>query len=113
MPKFLEKKLAAKYDSKDPAIKYKIMNALGFMHGNKETAKGAAAEAKHERDKGTHVKGAENVEREAYESFAKHKDKDEKMHKEKTKIIHQGKLDDKTLGQMSAKFAKLKGRKGY
>lgn len=47
MPAFLEKKLKAEYPG-DPSMPYKIMNAQGFMHGNKETAKGAAAERKHE-----------------------------------------------------------------
>ena len=47
MPEFLEKKLKARYGAKS-SIPYKIMNALGFMRGNKETAKGAEAEAKHE-----------------------------------------------------------------
>ena len=47
MPRFLEKKLKAKY-GKDSDIPYKIMNAKGFMRGNKETAKGRRAEKKHE-----------------------------------------------------------------
>jgi hypothetical protein len=46
MPKFLEDKLKAEY-GKDSAIPYKIMNSQGLMHGNKETAKGKAMEAKH------------------------------------------------------------------
>ena len=46
MPKFLEKKLKKQYGS-DSAIPYKIMNRLGFMHGNKETAAGRAATKKH------------------------------------------------------------------
>lgn len=50
MPKFLEDKLKKEYAGKDPSIPYKIMNDEGYMKGNKETAKGAAAEAKHERD---------------------------------------------------------------
>jgi len=46
MPKFLENKLKKEYgaNSKTP---YKIMNAMGVMHGNKETAKGKAMEKKH------------------------------------------------------------------
>jgi hypothetical protein len=50
MPKFLEVKLKKEYgsDSKTP---YKVMNAIGEMHGNKETAKGAAMEAEHEKKK--------------------------------------------------------------
>lgn len=47
MPEFLEKKLKKRYGKKSK-IPYKIMNAEGFMHGNKETAKGKAAEKKHE-----------------------------------------------------------------
>ena len=31
------------------SVPYKIMNARGFMHGSKETAKGRAAEKKHMR----------------------------------------------------------------
>lgn len=46
MPKFLEKKLKARY-GKDSKIPYKIMNARGFMKGNKITAKGRAADKKH------------------------------------------------------------------
>lgn len=46
MPKFLEKKLKKRYGASS-SIPYKIMNAKGFMHGNKETAKGKAAEKKH------------------------------------------------------------------
>lgn len=49
MPKFLEQKLLAEYPS-DPSIAYATMNKLGAMHGNKETAKGAAMQAKHDRD---------------------------------------------------------------
>lgn len=49
MPKFLEQKLKAEYPG-DKAAPYKIMNAIGAMHGNKETAKGAAMEAKHAAD---------------------------------------------------------------
>jgi len=51
MPKFLEEKLKKQYGAKSD-IPYKIMNAKGYMHGNKETAKGKAAQAKHEKDKG-------------------------------------------------------------
>ena len=49
MPKFLEKKLKAEYGA-DSKIPYKIMNAEGYMRGNKETEKGREAEAKHRRD---------------------------------------------------------------
>lgn len=48
MPAFLEQKLKAQYGA-NSAIPYKIMNSLGAMRGNKETAKGRAMQAKHER----------------------------------------------------------------
>lgn len=51
MPKFLETKLKAEYGA-DSKIPYKVMNKLGAMRGNKETAKGAAMERKHEKGKG-------------------------------------------------------------
>jgi hypothetical protein len=47
MPAFLEKKLKEEYPN-EPAAPYKIMNKLGAMKGNKETAKGRAMEKKHE-----------------------------------------------------------------
>ena len=49
MPAFLEQKLRAEYGNNDRAV-YGTMNAIGAMHGNKETAKGKAMEAKHKRD---------------------------------------------------------------
>lgn len=49
MPKFLEKKLKQEYPG-NPGAVYGTMNKIGAMHGNKETAKGKAMEAKHERD---------------------------------------------------------------
>lgn len=51
MPEFLERKLQDRY-GKDSAIPYKIMNARGLMHGNKETAKGREMQRKHEADVG-------------------------------------------------------------
>jgi hypothetical protein len=45
MPKFLEKKLAKEYGKGSPII-YATMNKLGYMKGNKETAKGRALEKK-------------------------------------------------------------------
>lgn len=45
MPKFLERKLDKEYPN-EPKAKYKIMNKLGFMHGNKETAKGRKAKSR-------------------------------------------------------------------
>lgn len=48
MPKFLEKKLKAEYGQKS-STPYKVMNAMGAMRGNKETAKGKAMQAKHEK----------------------------------------------------------------
>jgi hypothetical protein len=50
MPAFMEAKLKNEYGA-DSAIPYKIMNAQGYMHGNKETAKGAAAQSKHDAKK--------------------------------------------------------------
>ncbi len=47
MPKFLEKQLRKEYGN-NPGEIYGTMNKIGAMHGNKETAKGAAMEAKHE-----------------------------------------------------------------
>ena len=55
MPKFLENELKKEYGA-NSAIPYKIMNARGYMRGNKETAKGAALEAKHEADHPEHVR---------------------------------------------------------
>jgi len=49
MPKFLETKLKQEYGEKS-AIPYKVMNSIGAMHGNKETAKGRQMEEKHEAD---------------------------------------------------------------
>lgn len=50
MPKFLESKLKKEYgaDSKTP---YKVMNKLGYMKGNRETAAGKAAQRKHDAKK--------------------------------------------------------------
>lgn len=57
MPKFLEddlrrfaRKKGMTGDRVDRYV-YGAMNNMGAMHGNQETAKGAAMEAKHERDK--------------------------------------------------------------
>lgn len=49
MPKFLEDKLKKEYGS-DSKIPYMVMNKMGAMHGNKETARGRSMEAKHEAD---------------------------------------------------------------
>lgn len=49
MPAFLEKKLKDEYGANSD-IPYKVMNSIGAMRGSKETAKGRAMEAKHERD---------------------------------------------------------------
>lgn len=51
MPKFLEKKLKAKYGT-DSSVPYKIMNSIGAMHGSKETSKGKQMKEKHEHDLG-------------------------------------------------------------
>jgi hypothetical protein len=47
MPEFLERKLKKEYGT-DSKIPYMVMNKLGVMHGNKETAKGRHEEKKHE-----------------------------------------------------------------
>jgi hypothetical protein len=49
MPEFLEKKLDKEYPN-DPKAKYKIMNSIGAMKGNKVTRKGMAMQRKHDRD---------------------------------------------------------------
>lgn len=49
MPKFLEKRLKKAYGSNSD-IPYKVMNKIGAMRGNKETAKGRAMEKKHASD---------------------------------------------------------------
>jgi len=46
MPKFLEDKLKREYGA-NSKVTYKVMNAIGAMRGNKETAKGRAMEKKH------------------------------------------------------------------
>lgn len=56
MPQFLHDALAASAAKKGLKGKaadrytYGAMNSLGAMHGSKETAKGAAMQAKHDRD---------------------------------------------------------------
>jgi hypothetical protein len=47
MPKFLEQKLKKEYPNNPRAV-YGTLNSLGAMHGNKETAKGRAMQAKHD-----------------------------------------------------------------
>lgn len=46
MPKFLEAKLKKRYGA-NSKIPYKIMNSIGAMRGNKETAKGRAMTRKY------------------------------------------------------------------
>ena len=46
MPKFLERKLKKEYGA-NSKIPYMVMNKLGVMHGNKETAKGRRMAEKH------------------------------------------------------------------
>lgn len=46
MPAFLEAKLKREYGEKSK-IPYKVMNSIGVMRGNKETAKGRRMESKH------------------------------------------------------------------
>ncbi len=54
MPKFLEDKLKAEY-GENSKIPYMVMNKLGAMRGNKETAKGRAMQRKHDRDVTSHA----------------------------------------------------------
>lgn len=49
MPAFLEQRLKSEYGA-NSSTPYKIMNKLGAMRGNQETAKGRAMQAKHNRD---------------------------------------------------------------
>ena len=79
MPRFLERKLKEKYGA-DSDIPYEIMNKLGFMKGSKKTAKGHAAEEKHES-----------------KTASQGDPKDPKFH---------GQIDDKTKAKM---INKLKG----
>lgn len=46
LPKFLLDKLKKRYGKKSK-IPYKILNSIGAMRGNKETARGRAMENKH------------------------------------------------------------------
>ena len=52
MPKFLEDKLKREY-GQNSAVPFKVMNKIGAMHGNQETAKGREMERKHNED--THM----------------------------------------------------------
>lgn len=56
MPKFLEDKLKAEYGANSPIV-YATMNKLGLMRGSKETAKGRAVQAKHDRDMAAKARG--------------------------------------------------------
>jgi hypothetical protein len=49
MPQFLETKLKKEYGA-NSKIPYMVMNKLGYMRGNKETAKGREIQRKHEKD---------------------------------------------------------------
>lgn len=49
MPQFLEAKLKKEYPGNDSAV-YGTLNNIGAMHGNKETDKGRAMQAKHNAD---------------------------------------------------------------
>ena len=60
MPKFLERKLRAEYGDNSAAI-YGTLNKLGAMRGSKETPKGRAMQAKHERDARTNGRNARNA----------------------------------------------------
>ncbi len=54
MPKFLEHKLKKEYGA-NSSIPYKVMNKIGAMRGNKETAKGKEMEKKYQ-GKGTRAR---------------------------------------------------------
>ncbi len=61
MPAFLEEKLKKEYPG-NPGAVYGTMNAIGAMHGSKETAAGREMAKKHEADLGrkhllAHMKG--------------------------------------------------------
>ena len=56
VPEFLEQKLKAQY-GQNSSVPYKIMNSIGAMHGNKETAKGREMEAKHAKHLAQAMKG--------------------------------------------------------
>jgi hypothetical protein len=60
MPKFLIEKLKKEYPDNASAV-YGTLNNLGAMRGNKETAKGRAMQAKHERDTAAKRKPATNL----------------------------------------------------
>jgi len=47
MPKFLEEKLKKEYGA-NSSVPYKIMNAMGAMHGSEITAKGRAMQVAHD-----------------------------------------------------------------
>jgi hypothetical protein len=47
MPAFLEAKLKREY-GEGSSVPYKVMNKLGAMRGNKETAKGKRMQKKHD-----------------------------------------------------------------
>jgi hypothetical protein len=50
MPEFLERKLESEYGKGDSRV-YATMNKIGAMRGNKQTAKGAAMQRKHDQHK--------------------------------------------------------------
>ena len=47
MPEFLKRKLQREYPN-NPGAVYGTLNAIGAMHGNKETPKGKAMQKKHD-----------------------------------------------------------------
>lgn len=49
MPEFLERRLKKEYGA-NSKIPYMVMNKIGAMRGNKETAKGQRMERKHRAD---------------------------------------------------------------
>ncbi len=56
MPQFLINKLKRAYPGNPHAV-YGTLNAIGAMHGSKETAKGRAMQATHDREVGMRSHG--------------------------------------------------------
>ncbi len=54
MPQFLEDKLKSEY-GQNSKIPYMVMNKIGAMRGNKETAKGRMMARKHARKMGAKI----------------------------------------------------------
>lgn len=70
MPKFLENKLKAEYGAKSK-VPFKVMNAIGAMRGNQETAKGAAMERRHELKGESHTYDSNRLKRPVRSRYSK------------------------------------------